>query len=382
MGVLLSPRNLDIISTPPSYLACMRQSTWPLEFSHDVLREDELGFNSGYTLMCLSKVSLAGCGACGRLLVTVFLTTVCGLLASTAQRQFCSGLYFSPGGTGRAENCGDSAVAVYQHHRRLPCHGAEAIPPWIHQLPYIWWLMSLLCSSTSLSWRRGISLVQTALWTVFPQLLLDKVVDAPVVKVVNVVKIPVVAQRQFPVVLQTIDIPQLLDTVIDVLVAQVVQVIVFPVVVQRPIPTVQALRRTRGIPHLVLNTVIDVPVVPIVQDILVVMQEADPHGLVDHGDSPVALRRGGLFLVCRFSGLHRCFRQKKHWLCCKQCNVATTPLSQKKKKHFETQCLDNLTLGVLQSVQCCHDAALSTQRTTQKTKLETHFKRNMCLAWR
>ena len=34
---------------------------------------------------------------CVDLLVPVFLPTVCGLLASTAQRQFRSGLYFSPG---------------------------------------------------------------------------------------------------------------------------------------------------------------------------------------------------------------------------------------------------------------------------------------------
>ena len=39
----------------------------------------------------------------------------------------------------------------------------------------------------------------------------------------QVVKIPVVAQRQFPLVFQTMDIPQLLDTVIDVPVVQVVQ---------------------------------------------------------------------------------------------------------------------------------------------------------------
>ena len=47
-------------------------------------------------------------------------------------------------------------------------------------------------------------------------------------------KITVVAQRQFPVVLQTIEIPLLLDTVIDVLVVQLVQI--FHVVVQLPIP--------------------------------------------------------------------------------------------------------------------------------------------------
>ena len=68
-------------------------------------------------------------------------------------------------------------------------------------------------------------MVQTALRTVFPQLLLDKVVDAPCYAGVQVVKIPVVAQRQFPMVFQTMDIPRLLvATVIDVPVVQVVQV--------------------------------------------------------------------------------------------------------------------------------------------------------------
>ena len=36
-----------------------------------------------------------------------------------------------------AENCGDSAVAVYQHHRRLPCRGAEAIPSSIPQVAQV-----------------------------------------------------------------------------------------------------------------------------------------------------------------------------------------------------------------------------------------------------
>ena len=93
------------------------------------------------------------------LLVPVFPPTVCGLLASTAQREFRSGLSFSPGLWSEgghiyldmsdhtcgvaldatvpevaldmsqycAEHCGDSAVADY-HHRRLPCCGAEACP--------------------------------------------------------------------------------------------------------------------------------------------------------------------------------------------------------------------------------------------------------------
>ena len=48
------------------------------------------------------------------------------------------------------------------------------------------------------------------------QLFVDKVVDAPVV-VVMVINIPVVAQMPFPVVLETIELPQLLvDKVVDV----------------------------------------------------------------------------------------------------------------------------------------------------------------------
>ena len=55
------------------------------------------------------------------------------------------------------------------------------------------------------------------------QLLVDKVVDAPIMQVVQVVKIPVVAQRLFPMVLQTIEIPKFVfDKVIDVPVVQVV----------------------------------------------------------------------------------------------------------------------------------------------------------------
>ena len=59
-----------------------------------------------------------------------------------------------------AENCGDSAVAVDQHHRRLPCCGAEANP--------------LLDSPV----------------------VVHLVVDVPVV----FFSIPVVAQRTFPMV--------------------------------------------------------------------------------------------------------------------------------------------------------------------------------------
>ena len=71
-------------------------------------------------------------------------------------------------------------------------------------------------------------MTQTALRTVFPQLLLDKMVDAPSMQVVLVVKIPVVAQRLLHMVqpvLWTVKSPQLLlDMVIDVPVVQVVRV--------------------------------------------------------------------------------------------------------------------------------------------------------------
>ena len=80
----------------------------------------------------------------------------------------------SRGGIGHAETCGDSAVAVYQRHRRLFCRGAE---------------------------------VQTVLQTIaIPQPFLDKVVNAPRYAGVQAVKIPVVGQRQFPKVFQTVDI--------------------------------------------------------------------------------------------------------------------------------------------------------------------------------
>ena len=72
-------------------------------------------------------------------------------------------------------------------------------------------------------------------------------------------------------VLQTMDISQLLvDTVIDVPVMQVVQVslvVHIPVVAQRH-PDCSADHRDS---QLLFNTVIDVPVVPVVQDIPVVV---------------------------------------------------------------------------------------------------------------
>ena len=58
-----------------------------------------------------------------------------------------------------------------------------------------------------------------------PQLLVDKVVDALVMQVVQVVDIPVVTQRPIPMVMVTLEIPQLLvDKVVDAPVMQVVQV--------------------------------------------------------------------------------------------------------------------------------------------------------------
>ena len=52
-----------------------------------------------------------------------------------------------------AENCGDSAVAVYQHRRRLPCCGRRGRFPWsrllcgpcFHSCSWTRWSMSLLC---------------------------------------------------------------------------------------------------------------------------------------------------------------------------------------------------------------------------------------------
>ena len=55
------------------------------------------------------------------------------------------------------------------------------------------------------------------------RLLLCKVVDAPIMQVVQIVYIPVVVQRLFPVVLETVEVPQLLDMVIDAPVVQFVQ---------------------------------------------------------------------------------------------------------------------------------------------------------------
>ena len=70
-----------------------------------------------------------------------------------------------------------------------------------------------------------------------PQLLLDTVVNAPVVQVVQVVDIPFVTQRLFTMVLVTIEVPQLLvDKGLVAPVVQVVQVVDIAFVTQRPIP--------------------------------------------------------------------------------------------------------------------------------------------------
>ena len=61
-----------------------------------------------------------------------------------------------------------------------------------------------------------------------PQLLLNTVIDAPIMHVVQI--IPVVAQRRLPMVFQTTETPQLtLDTVVDVLVFLVMRVPQLPV---------------------------------------------------------------------------------------------------------------------------------------------------------
>ena len=81
---------------------------------------------------------------------------------------------------------------------------------------------------------------------------------------VCVVDFPVVVQRPIPMVLtvqQTIETPKLLlNTVIDVPVVQGVQVVDIIVVVPRPFPMVQTVCRTKEI-HLLLDEVVDVPVV-------------------------------------------------------------------------------------------------------------------------
>ena len=116
---------------------------------------------------------------------------------------------------------------------------------------------------------------------------LQKTVESPQLQSIMVVDISFVVQRLFPMVLATIETHQLrVDTVVDAPV-QVGQI--FPVVVQMPIPMVPTARRTMRFPscwtcgdrcpcgtgragHSCRDA------------------EADPHGLVDHGDSPAALR--------------------------------------------------------------------------------------------
>ena len=88
----------------------------------------------------------------------------------------------------------------------------------------------------------------------------------------EVVDMPVVVQRQ---------VPQLQCGV---------KVVDIPVVTQRLIPVVLV---TIEIPQLHFDKVIDVPVVWSCRSSTRRGAEAEPHGLVDHGDSPAALRPGG-----------------------------------------------------------------------------------------
>ena len=86
---------------------------------------------------------------------------------------------------------------------------------------------------------------------------------------------------------------------------QFFHVVDFPVVVQRLIPTVQTLRRTRGIPQLLLNTVIDVPVALVVQDIPVGTPRLIPMVSLTIV-SPVLLRQGHRCPCCTGRAGHSC----------------------------------------------------------------------------
>ena len=77
-------------------------------------------------------------------------------------------------------------------------------------------------------------------------------------------KTPVLAQRQFPMVFQTINIHQLLDTVIDVLLCRSCSLPARShVAVQRPIPMVQTVRLTKELPQFFFDKVVDDPGVQI-----------------------------------------------------------------------------------------------------------------------
>ena len=87
---------------------------------------------------------------------------------------------------------------------------------------------------------------------------------------------------------QTTGIPQLLHTVIDVPVLQGVLVVDIPVVAQRQIPMVLPVQQTIETPQFRVDKVVDAPVCrSCVSSFSCRDAEADPHGLVDHGDSPV-----------------------------------------------------------------------------------------------
>ena len=82
-------------------------------------------------------------------------------------------------------------------------------PSWIPQLLRIWWSMSSLCSSTSLSWRRVISHGPgCSADHSDPPVILGQGGQCPCYAGEQAVKIPVVAQRRLPMVCQTMETPR------------------------------------------------------------------------------------------------------------------------------------------------------------------------------
>ena len=156
-------------------------------------------------------------------------------------------------------------------------------------------------------------MVQTVRRTIaIPQLHVYKVVDELIMQVCRSSKSRRGAEAVSHGLPDQSDSPVLLNTVIDVPVLQVVQVVVFPVVVRRQNPMVQTLLDHRDSPAAprhgarcpcyagrASSTGRHHPC----RD-----AEADPHGLVDHGDSAVAPRRGGRCPVGRWCEFHRCRR--------------------------------------------------------------------------
>ena len=111
---------------------------------------------------------------------------------------------------------------------------------------------------------------------------LHKTVESPQLQSIKVVDFFFVVHRPIPTVFATMEILQLhLVTVVDSLVAGRA---LLPCRDAEACPMVQMFGQTVGIPQL-LHTVINVPVYRCA-DFPSRGAEADPHGLVDHGDSP------------------------------------------------------------------------------------------------